>query len=123
VRSSIRIGSGQGFWGDLLTAPLDLVSKGPLDYLVMDYLAEVTMSILQKQKRKDPSLGYARDLVPLLVELLPAIKSGRLKVITNGGGANPLGCRDALFAAALSALCSVMIFSGGSPSWSLTVHR
>jgi hypothetical protein len=103
VRSSIRIGSGQGFWGDLLTAPRDLVRKGPLDYLVMDYLAEVTMSILQKQKRKDPSLGYARDLVPLLVELLPAIKSGRLKVITNGGGANPLGCRDALFAAARAA--------------------
>jgi len=103
VKPSIRIGSGQGFWGDLLTAPRDLVSKGPLDYLVMDYLAEVTMSILQKQKRKDPSLGYARDLVPLLVELLPSIKAGRLKVITNGGGANPLGCRDAVFAAARSA--------------------
>jgi len=103
VKPSIRIGSGQGFWGDLLTAPLDLVRKGPLDYLVMDYLAEVTMSILQKQKRKDPSLGYARDLVPLLVELLPSIKAGRLKVITNGGGANPLGCRDAVFAAARSA--------------------
>ena len=69
----------------------------------MDYLAEVTMSILQKQKRKDPSLGYARDLVPLLLELLPLIKVGRLKVITNGGGANPLGCRDALFAAARAA--------------------
>jgi len=103
LKASIRIGSGQGFWGDLLTAPLDLVRKGPLDYLVMDYLAEVTMSILQKQKRKDPSLGYARDLVPLLVELLPRIKAGRLKVITNGGGANPLGCRDALFAAARQA--------------------
>ena len=103
MKASIRIGSGQGFWGDLLTAPLDLVHKGPLDYLVMDYLAEVTMSILQKQKRKDPSLGYARDLVPLLVELLPRVKDGGLKVITNGGGANPLGCRDALFGAARQA--------------------
>ena len=103
MKPSIRIGSGQGFWGDLLTAPLDLVRKGPLDYLVMDYLAEVTMSILQKQKQKDPALGYARDLVPLLVDLLPHIKSGGLKVITNGGGANPLGCRDALVAAARGA--------------------
>ena len=103
MKPSIRIGSGQGFWGDLLTAPRDLVAKGPLDYLVMDYLAEVTMSILQKQKRKDPSLGYARDLVPLLIELLPEIKAGRLRVITNGGGANPLGCREAVFAAARAA--------------------
>jgi hypothetical protein len=97
MRPSIRIASGQGFWGDLLNAPVDQVRKGPIDYLVMDYLAEVTMSILQKQKLKDPSLGYARDLVPLIAEILPEIVSRGIRVITNGGGVNPLACRDALF--------------------------
>ncbi|MBP1656820.1 MAG: hypothetical protein H6Q31_1421 [Bacteroidetes bacterium] len=97
MRPSIRIASGQGFWGDLLNAPVDQVRKGPIDYLVMDYLAEVTMSILQKQKLKDPALGYARDLVPLIAEILPDIVSRGIRVITNGGGVNPVACRDALF--------------------------
>ena len=70
MKASIRIASGQGFWGDLESAPANQVRKGPIDYLVMDYLAEVTMSILQKQKRRDPHLGYARDLIPLLEELI-----------------------------------------------------
>ena len=100
MRERIRIASGQGFWGDLLTAPRDQVRRGPIDYLVMDYLAEVTMSILQKQKRKDPSLGYARDLVPLMDELLPLIVEKNIRVITNGGGVNPEACRDAIFASA-----------------------
>ncbi len=100
MKESIRIASGQGFWGDLPTAPVDQVRKGPIDYLVMDYLAEVTMSILRKQQLKDPSLGYARDLVPLLEELMPEIVSCGIRVITNGGGVNPLACRDALFASA-----------------------
>jgi len=69
----IRIASGQGFWGDLPRAPVDQVRGGHVDYLVMDYLAEVTMSILQKQKRRDSSLGYARDLIPLMEEILPDI--------------------------------------------------
>lgn len=100
MKPSIRIASGQGFWGDLLNAPIDQVRKGPIDYLVMDYLAEVTMSILQKQKLKDPALGYARDLVPLIGEILPDIVSRGIRVITNGGGVNPVACRDALFAVA-----------------------
>ena len=57
MKEKIRIASGQGFWGDLLNAPYDQVTKGPVDYMMMDYLAEVTMSIMQKQKRKDASLG------------------------------------------------------------------
>ena len=61
MKSSIRIASGQGFWGDLQSAPMQQVSRGPIDYLVMDYLAEVTMSILQKQRMRNPDLGYARD--------------------------------------------------------------
>ncbi|HTX99976.1 MAG TPA: acyclic terpene utilization AtuA family protein [Bacteroidota bacterium] len=100
VKSSIRIASGQGFWGDLLTAPVDQVRKGPIDYLVLDYLAEVTMSILQKQRRKDPSLGYARDFVPLVEEILPEILHGDVRVVTNGGGVNPEGCARAIMDAA-----------------------
>jgi len=100
MKDRVRIASGQGFWGDLLTAPRDQVRGGPIDYLVMDYLAEVTMSILQKQRRKDPSLGYARDLVPLMDELLPLLVEKDIRVITNGGGVNPAACRDAIFAAA-----------------------
>ena len=57
MSKTIRIASGQGFWGDLLTAPFDQVSKGKIDYMMMDYLAEVTMSIVQKQKLKNPKLG------------------------------------------------------------------
>jgi hypothetical protein len=97
MKQRIRIASGQGFWGDLLTAPLDQVTKGPVDYMMMDYLAEVTMSIMQKQKRKDPALGYARDLVPLMEQLLPVLVEKNIKVITNGGGVNPTACRDAIF--------------------------
>ncbi|MER3524600.1 MAG: DUF1446 domain-containing protein [Ignavibacteria bacterium] len=100
MKEWIRIASGQGFWGDLLTAPLDQVTKGPVDYVMMDYLAEVTMSIMQKQKRKDPTLGYAKDLVPLMEQLLPIITKKNIKVITNGGGVNPTACRDAIFAVA-----------------------
>ena len=66
MKDVIRIASGQGFWGDLQRAPLDQARLGPIDYLVMDYLAEVTMSIMQKQRSRDPSQGYARDFVPLM---------------------------------------------------------
>ncbi|HUN64819.1 MAG TPA: acyclic terpene utilization AtuA family protein [Bacteroidota bacterium] len=97
MRDKIRIASGQGFWGDLLTAPVDQVTKGPVDYMMMDYLAEVTMSIMQKQKMKDPSLGYAKDLLPLMQSILPVIVQKNIRVITNGGGVNPEGCRDAIF--------------------------
>jgi hypothetical protein len=97
MKEKIRIASGQGFWGDLLTAPYDQVTKGPIDYMMMDYLAEVTMSIMQKQKSKDPALGYARDLIPLFERILPIIVQRNIKVITNGGGVNPRACRDAIF--------------------------
>ena len=100
AKDFIRIASGQGFWGDLLTAPLMQVSKGDIDYLMLDYLAEVTMSILQKQKLKNPSLGYAKDLVQTCEDVLPFIASKGIKLITNGGGVNPEGARDAVFAVA-----------------------
>ncbi|MBU3741320.1 MAG: DUF1446 domain-containing protein [Candidatus Kapabacteria bacterium] len=97
MKSSIRIASGQGFWGDLPRAPLDQVSRGPIDYLMLDYLAEVTMSILQKQKMRDPNLGYAKDLVEVCDEILPYLVERGITVITNGGGVNPEAARDRIF--------------------------
>ncbi|GAB6281808.1 MAG: hypothetical protein STSR0008_05500 [Ignavibacterium sp.] len=94
MKQFIRIASGQGFWGDLIEAPYWQVTKGNIDYLVMDYLAEVTMSILQKQKMKDPKLGYARDIPNLMKEILPLCKEKNIKIITNGGGVNPISCAN-----------------------------
>ncbi len=96
MKEKIRIASGQGFWGDLIDAPYHQVIKGDIDYLVMDYLAEVTMSILQKQKNKNPDLGYARDIPDLMHKILPIITSKNIKVITNGGGVNPIACAKAI---------------------------
>jgi hypothetical protein len=88
----IRIANGQGFWGDWLEAPVRLVEQGPIDYLVLDYLAEVTMSILQKQRQADPKLGYARDFPPLLGRIEKLMRERNVKVIANAGGVNPLAC-------------------------------
>jgi len=88
----IRIANGQGFWGDWLEAPVRLVEQGPIDYLALDYLAEVTMSILQKQKQDDPALGYARDFPPLVARIAPRIRERGITVIANAGGVNPLAC-------------------------------
>jgi hypothetical protein len=88
----IRIANGQGFWGDWLEAPVRLVEQGPLDYLTLDYLAEVTMSILQKQRKEDPNLGYARDFPPLMGRLAGAIKQRGVTVLANAGGVNPIAC-------------------------------
>jgi hypothetical protein len=96
MKDPIRIASGQGFWGDLQRAPLDQARLGPIDYLVMDYLAEVTMSILQKQRLKNPQAGYARDFVEVVTELLPDLQEKGFKVISNAGGVNPTGCADAI---------------------------
>lgn len=100
MKDRIRVASGQGFWGDLLSAPRDQVTRGQVDYLVLDYLAEVTMSIMQKQRRRNPALGYAVDLVELVDDLIPELLEKDTVLITNGGGVNPLACRDAVFAAA-----------------------
>ena len=97
MKTSIRIASGQGFWGDLQQAPFQQVSRGPIDYLVMDYLAEVTMSILQKQRMKNPELGYARDLIDVCRDVLPYISERGITLITNGGGVNPVAAKDRIF--------------------------
>lgn len=92
----IRIANGQGFWGDSLEAPVEQVRRGPLDYLTLDYLAEVTMSILQKQRARDPKAGYARDFVDLIARVLPDLKERRVRVIANAGGVNPRACCEAV---------------------------
>jgi len=83
---TIRIGNGQAFWGDSALAPLQQVRHGELDYLMLDYLAEVTMSIMQKMRARDPDQGYARDFVPLMENLLPEILDKDVKVVANAGG-------------------------------------
>jgi hypothetical protein len=96
MKQSIRIAAGQGFWGDLPDAPLRQVEGGPIDYLMLDYLAEVTMSIMQKQRSRDPSAGYAKDFVPLMKQILPACVERNIRVTANAGGVNVEGCANAV---------------------------
>lgn len=93
----LRIGNAQGFWGDQVDAPSQLISQAPdLDYLTLDYLSEVSMSILAIQQEKDPTAGYARDFLDVMRSLAPFWKRGlRFRVITNAGGLNPEGCAAA----------------------------
>jgi hypothetical protein len=89
----VRIGNGCGFWGDNLDAPLALAEHGRLDYLTLEYLAELTMSILALQKQRDPQAGYATDFLDVLERLVPTLRTQPgLKVITNAGGMNPRAC-------------------------------
>ena len=99
-RAIVRVASGQGFWGDWLEAPRRQVEGGDVDYLMLDYLAEVTMSILQKQKERDPNMGYARDFVGAIESVLPAIAKRGVRVIANAGGVNPPACAAAIRAVA-----------------------
>ena len=92
----VRVASGQGFWGDWLDAPRRQVEGGPVDYLMLDYLAEVTMSILQKQKERDPAMGYARDFIGAMEAVLPAVVERGVRVVANAGGVNPVACAHAV---------------------------
>jgi hypothetical protein len=89
---TIHIANGQGFWGDWLEAPIQLVERGPIDYLTLDYLAEITMSIMQKQKSRDPNAGYARDFLYVVNRVLPKCLDNNIKIIANAGGVNPQAC-------------------------------
>lgn len=96
--NKILIANGQGFWGDSILGPVRLVNEGPLDYLTLDYLAEVTMSIMQKLKSRDPNLGYATDFIQMCRRVLPTCREKGIKIIANAGGVNPQACRAALAA-------------------------
>jgi hypothetical protein len=96
VKNVVRVAAGQGFWGDWLEAPRRQVEGGPVDYLMLDYLAEVTMSILQKQKERDPRMGYARDFIGAIESVLPAVVERGVRVIANAGGVNPVACAQAV---------------------------
>ncbi|MEM8883478.1 MAG: acyclic terpene utilization AtuA family protein [Planctomycetota bacterium] len=100
MKEKIVIANCGGFWGDDPTAAKRQVEGGPIDYLVMDYLAEVTMAILQKQKAKRPELGYAADFLAQLRDVLPQCVEKDITIISNAGGVNPLACRDAVNALA-----------------------
>lgn len=88
----VLVANAQGFWGDSMLGPLRLVDEGPVDYLTFDYLAEVTMSIMQKQKARDPNTGYATDFVRLVGRIARKCKERNIKIIANAGGVNLKAC-------------------------------
>jgi len=93
--SPLLIANGQGFWGDSILGPVRLVQEGPLHYLTLDYLAEVTMSIMQKLKSRDPNAGYATDFSEMLTRILPACYEKKIKIIASAGGVNSAACARA----------------------------
>jgi hypothetical protein len=89
MASSVRIGSGSAYWGDLLEPAVKLAEHGKLDYIGFDHLAELTLAILQRQKAKNPDSGYIADIEPWTDAILPIARRNGTKMITNAGGANP----------------------------------
>lgn len=96
AKQPIIIANAQGFWGDSQLGPLRLIEEGPVDYLTFDYLAEITMSIMQKQKMRDSSTGYAVDFVKLVKKIITRCKEKNIKIIANAGGVNPKACLMAI---------------------------
>ena len=99
-RNHVRIGGAAGFWGDSALGPRQLLDGGDLDYLVFDYLAELTMSLLATARRKHPELGYATDFIDVMRDVLGDALARGVRVVANAGGINPQGCAAALRALA-----------------------
>jgi hypothetical protein len=96
-QSSIRIGGASGYWGESDMALPQFLNSEPLDYIVFDYLAEITMSILARAREADPSLGYATDFVDaVLAPNLVQISDQGVRIISNAGGVNPEACAAAI---------------------------
>ncbi len=96
---ALRIGNAAGFLGDNLDAPRLLAESGGVDYLTLEYLAELTLSILARSREKNPQAGYAADFLDVLASLCPALsKHGDMKIVTNAGGMNPAACAAPLLA-------------------------
>jgi len=96
ARKSVRLGAGMAFWGDSVKPAIEMVSRGDIDYLCCDHLAELTMSILNKQKAKNPDFGYTRDVIDLMRGVLSTCKEKGIRIVTNAGGANPRACAEAI---------------------------
>ena len=96
----VSIGGGQGFWGDSPDAAIHMIRHGNLNYMACDYLAELTLSIMQRQKMKNPAAGYARDFISLMKEIGKEAYEKKIGIITNAGGMNITGAVDALKAVA-----------------------
>ena len=95
-KDRVLVANGQGFWGDSILGPVRLVREGPLDYLTLDYLAEVTMSIMQKLRSRNPDAGYATDFVEMIDRVLPDLVAKDIRVVANAGGVNPRACMQAV---------------------------
>lgn len=96
---SVRIAGGLGFYGDSWRPIKASIERGNVQYVASDHLAELTLAILQKDRQRDPNLGYTRDLVPMLADLLPIAITRGIKFILNAGGLNPLAARKILLEA------------------------
>jgi len=108
--NTVRIGCASAFWGDTNTAAAQLVERGQIEFLVFDYLAEITMSILAAKRMRDPNAGYANDFVDhVMAPLMPQLKEKGIRVVANAGGVNPLACKAALEAAAERAGVSLRV--------------
>jgi Acyclic terpene utilisation family protein AtuA len=114
-KSTVRIGGASGFWGDSSVGAPQLVEMGNIDYLVFDYLAELTMSLLAAAKMKNPDLGYATDFVSsAMASVLPMVVSKNIRVISNAGGVNPRACASALekLAASMNLKVNIAVVTG-----------